>query len=375
MKVASLRETIAGENRAALVPASVAKFVKAGFEVAAESNIGLAAGYRDTAYIDAGAEILPSREATLTDSDVVLGVQTPTAEQIAELPEGSIHLSYLDPFNSPELLSNFATRGISAISLEMIPRSTIAQKMDVVSSQASLGGYAAMIMAASSLNMVFPMMMTPAGTLSPARVFVIGAGVAGLQAIATAQRLGARVEAFDTRPVVKEEVQSLGAKFLEIDIGETGQTEQGYARELTSEQLELQRQGMKDAIARADIVITTAQVFGRAAPRIVTSDMIEAMKPRSVVIDMAAETGGNVEGSKPGKTVEVNEVKVIGPVNLPSTIATHASQMFANNLYELINHFKVEDEPRVDFSDLSNDILARCLLTQGHEVLYQEGTA
>ena len=227
-----------------------------------------------------------------------------------------------------------------------------------------------MVLACSKLKQVFPMMMTPAGTLSPARVLVIGAGVAGLQAIATAGRLGARVEAFDTRPVVKEEVQSLGAKFIEIDLGETGQTDQGYAQALTNEQLELQQKGMADAVARSDIVVTTAQVFGRPAPRIVTKEMVESMRPGSVIVDMAAETGGNVEGSKVGKSIDFEGVTVIGPENLPSSVATHASEMLSSNLYEFINHFKDPEQPVLDLSQ-SHDILDRCVLTRGGEILQQ----
>ncbi|MEX2326108.1 MAG: NAD(P) transhydrogenase subunit alpha, partial [Pseudomonadales bacterium] len=251
---------------------------------------------------------------------------------------------------------------VSAVSMEMIPRTTRAQKMDALSSQANLAGYVMVILAASQLDRILPMMMTPAGTLSPAKVFVIGAGVAGLQAIATAKRLGARVTAFDTRPVVAEQVQSLGAKFLDIDLGETGQTKDGYARELTAEQLETQRQGMKAAIAESDVVITTAQVFGRPAPRIVTKDMVEAMKHGGVIVDMAVDSGGNVEGSKTDEIVQVGGVSIIGVSNLPSEVPKDASQMYSSNLFNFVMEFW-DEEAKTFNLNLEDDIIKGCLIT------------
>jgi len=240
--------------------------------------------------------------------------------------------------------------------------------MDALSSQANLAGYVMVLLAAEKLDRILPMMMTPAGTLSPARVFVIGAGVAGLQAIATAKRLGARVEAFDTRPVVAEQVQSLGAKFVEIDLGETGQTKDGYARELTPEQLEMQREGMKAVIGQSDIVITTAQVFGRPAPRIVTGDMVAAMKPGSVVVDMAVDSGGNVEGSSPDEIVDVDGVSIIGVSNLPAKVATDASQMYSSNLFNLVTEYWDEESKTLNL-DPEDDIIAGCLITHDGEVV------
>ena len=239
---------------------------------------------------------------------MVLRLRKPEPDEIGMMKSGCIHVSYLDPFNERDLIKTLADKGITAISMEMIPRSTRSQKMDALSSQANLAGYVAVMLAAAQLPRIFPMLMTPAGTLKPAKVFIIGAGVAGLQAIATAKRLGARVTAFDTRPVVAEQVQSLGGKFLEIDLGDTGQTSDGYAKELTPEQVEIQRQAQKDVIADSDVVITTAQVFGRKPPVLVTKDMVEGMAPGSVIVDMAAETGGNVEGSVPDETVVVDGV-------------------------------------------------------------------
>jgi len=356
------KETIAGELRAPLVPASVKKLVKLGLEVAVEASMGEAAGFADEAYVEAGARIEADRAALLGAADLVLRIRKPSDEDVALLKAGAIHASLLDPFNERGLIDKLAAKGVTAISMEMVPRSTRAQKMDVLSSQANLAGYVTVMLAARQINKIFPMMMTPAGTISPARVFIIGAGVAGLQAIATAKRLGARVDAFDTRPVVAEQVQSLGAKFLEIDLGDTGQTDQGYARELTPEQLEKQREGMKAAIAQADVVITTAQVFGRPAPRIVGADMVAGMRPGSVIVDMAVETGGNVEGSKVGEVVDVNGVKIMGLGNLPSEVAQNASEMFSANLFNLVDEFW--DEEAKSFGlDLEDDILKSCVIT------------
>ena len=290
MRIGVPKETWPGELRAALVPAGIKKLVGMGASVTVETGLGAGAQIPDDEYRDAGAVIAADGIDVVNDADVVVRVRKPSSDDVGALRKGTVHISFLDPFNERALVSSLAADGIVGISMEMIPRSTRAQKMDALSSQANLAGYVTVILAASHSAKIFPMMMTPAGTISPMRVFVIGAGVAGLQAIATAKRLGARVEAFDTRPVVAEQVQSLGAKFVQIDLGETGQTEQGYARELTPEQLELQRQGMKKIIAASDVVITTAQVFGRPAPRIVSRDMVEAMRPGSVVVDMAVET-------------------------------------------------------------------------------------
>ena len=283
------------------------------------------------------------------------------------MKKGAIHISYLDPYNENEIVDALARRGITAISMEMIPRTTRAQKMDALSSQANLAGYVMVILAAQKLDRILPMMMTPAGTLSPARVFVIGAGVAGLQAIATAKRLGARVEAFDTRPVVAEQVQSLGAKFVDIDLGDTGQTEDGYAKELTPAQLEMQRQGMKDVISQSDIVITTAQVFGRPAPRIVTSDMVAAMKRGGIIVDMAVDSGGNVEGSVSDQTVDVSGVSIIGVSNLPAEVCRDASQMYSANLLNLVTEFW-DEETRTFNLDLEDDILKGCVITHNGSI-------
>lgn len=363
MLIAVPKETWPGERRAALVPVTVKKLVSAGFEVAIETGTGDPAGFTDAAYTDAGAEIVQDRAALLGRGDLVLRVRKPDLEEVGLLKQGAVHVSFLDPFNERELVDKLAAGGVTAISMEMIPRSTRAQKMDALSSQANLSGYVTVIQAAYHSPKILPMMMTPAGTIAPARVFVIGAGVAGLQAIATAKRLGARVEAFDTRPVVAEQVQSLGAKFIEIDLGDTGQTEQGYARELTPEQIEMQKAGQKKVIAQSDVVITTAQVFGRPAPKIVSADMVEAMQPGSVVVDMAVESGGNVEGSRLNEIVDVNGVKVIGQGNLPSEVARNASDMYSANIFNLISEFWQSDDKRLEL-DPEDDIVANCVVTR-----------
>jgi NAD(P) transhydrogenase subunit alpha len=362
MQIAVPAETHANEKRVALTPDSVKKLTRAGFDVSVESGLGLQSGFSDADYTEAGATLAADRNSLLGSGDIVLRVRKPSLEEVSLLAKGSIHISYLDPYNEPALIDALASQGVSAISMEMIPRTTRAQKMDALSSQANLAGYVMVLLAANELDHILPMMMTPAGTISPSRVFVIGAGVAGLQAIATAKRLGARVSAFDTRPVVAEQVHSLGARFLEIDLGETGQTKDGYARELTPEQLEKQRLGMKDAIAESDIVITTAQVFGRPAPRIVTRDMVEAMKPGGVIVDMAVESGGNVEGSRPDETVRVNGVSIIGVSNLPSRVPRDASQMYSSNLFNLVSEFWNQEEKSFAL-DLEDDIIKGCLIT------------
>ena len=332
------RETADGELRVACTPTTAKKLTGMGLEVVVESGAGMASAFPDEAYVAAGAAIDPMGDQAF-GADIVLRVRRPSPEEVARLSEGAIHLGFLDPFKERKALRSLADRGITVVSMEMIPRSTRAQKMDALSSQASLAGYVTVIQASFHSPKIFPMMMTPAGTIPPARVFVIGAGVAGLQAIATAKRLGARVEAFDTRPTVAEQVRSLGARFVEIDIGEVGETEQGYAKALTPEQIEMQQEGMKKVIAGSDVVITTAQVFGRPAPRIVSREMVEAMQPGSVVVDMAVESGGNVEGSVLNRTVDVGGVAILGQGNLPSAVAQNASEMYAANLMHFIDEF------------------------------------
>lgn len=357
------------EIRVAMLPQNVDKLVKKGAKIIIESGLGAALGISDEVYKKAGASIEKNRKKLLASGDIILRLRKPDLKEVPSLKKGSIQVSYLDPFNEAKLLSALAKQKISSISIEMIPRSTRAQKMDALSSQASLAGYAAVILAADNLYKIFPMMMTPAGTLQPSRVFIIGAGVAGLQAIATAKRLGAKVDAFDTRPIAKNDVLSLGAKFVEIDLGETGQTAQGYAKALTEEQLKKQRDVMKQYCAQADIVITTAQVFGRKAPVIVTKEMIDAMKPGSVVVDLAIETGGNVEGAVLGKIIDKNGVKVIGVANMPARVAMNASQMYANNLTNFLDEFWNKEKKEFELK-LEDDIIKGCLITHGGVIVH-----
>ena len=368
MQIGVLKETHPGENRVALIPDTVKKLVKLGADITVESALGQGSGFADEEYAEAGAAVSSDRNGMLGQSDIILRIRKPEADEVGRIKQGCIHISYLDPFNEGELVDALAQQGISAISMEMIPRTTLSQKMDALSSQANLAGYVAVMMAANSLDRLLPMMMTPAGTIKPAKVFVIGAGVAGLQAIATAKRLGAKVTAFDTRPVVAEQVRSVGAKFLEIDLGETGETKDGYARELTPEQVEKQRQGQKAAIADSDIVITTAQVFGRKAPVLVTTDMVEAMQPGSVIVDMAAETGGNVEGSVAGREVNVNGVTIIGQGNWANFVSRDASQMYSSNLLNMVSEYW-DQENKTFVLDCENDIIQGCLITHGGAIV------
>ena len=368
MQIGVLKETHPGENRVAVIPDTVKKLVKLGAELTVEATLGQGAGFADEAYAEAGATIASNRNDILAKSDILLRIRKPESDEVGQIKQGCIHISYLDPFNEGELVDALAKQGVSAVSMEMIPRTTLSQKMDALSSQANLAGYVAVMMAANRLDRLLPMMMTPAGTIKPAKVFVIGAGVAGLQAIATAKRLGAKVTAFDTRPVVAEQVRSVGAKFLEIDLGETGETKDGYARELTPEQIEIQRQGQKAAIAESDIVITTAQVFGRKAPVLVTHDMVEAMQPGSVIVDMAAETGGNVEGSVAGQEVLVNGVAIIGQGNWPNYVCRDASQMYSSNLYNMLNEYW-DEENKSFVLNVENDIIKGCLITHGGAIV------
>jgi NAD(P) transhydrogenase subunit alpha len=328
------------ETRVALDPPAVARWVNLGIRVGVEAGAGLASGHSDASYLAAGAEIPPDAGPALAEADWVLRVRPPEPQDIARQKTGSVAAGFMDPFGGRARIEAMVSAGVSGICMELIPRTTLAQKMDALSSQANLAGYAAVLMAADRLDSILPMMMTPAGTISPARVFVIGVGVAGLQAIATARRLGARVEAFDTRPVVEEQVRSLGAKFVKIDIGETGQTDQGYARELTPEQVALQQAGMAKVCAASDIVITTAKVFGREAPRLVTAAMLAGMRSGAVVVDLAAGSGGNVEGTRVDEEVVLeNGVRILGWDAPECRVPRHASQVYAANLSALMEHF------------------------------------
>jgi len=367
MRIFVPKETYRGEHRIPLIPQNVKKLVGLGAEIVIEPGMGLNARYEDTAYTEAGATVNSDRASMLAQADMVLRLRKPSIKEVKKLKADSIHVSFLDPFNEAELIQAFIDQKVNAISMEMIPRTTLAQKMDALSSQANLAGYTAVMLAAEKLDKVFPMMMTPAGTIKPARVFIIGVGVAGLQAIATAKRLGARVEAFDTRPVVEEQVQSLGAKFVKVDLGETGQTKDGYAKELTEEQKQKQQEAMADVCATADVVITTAQLFGRKAPVIVSAEMIKRMQPGSVIVDLAVETGGNVEGSQVDEIVDVKGVRIMGLGNLPGRTCENASQMYSANLTALVEHFW-HKEDNLFTLNLEDEIMQGCLVTHQGDI-------
>ena len=364
------KETGRSESRCAIVPSDVKRLSELGISVVVESGAGELSDYPDGAYEEAGARLASDPRDSHSAADITLRISTPEIHEIGAMKPGAIHIGFLDPFNQPDLLKAFKEAGASAISMEMMPRSTLAQRMDALSSQANLAGYCAVINASHRLRKVVPMMMTPAGTIVPARFFIVGVGVAGLQAIATAKRLGARVEAFDTRPSVEEEVRSLGAKFIRIDLGDTGQTEQGYARQLTAEQIELQRREMSRICAYSDVVITTAKLFGRKAPRIITGPMLEGMRTGSVVIDLAVDSGGNVEGSRSGEEVlTANGIRIIGIGSLEGQVSYHASQVYSSNLTSLIEHCWNSERGTFNF-DLEDEILLGCLLTHRGEIVH-----
>lgn len=361
-------ETREHENRCALLPANVKAYTLLGLDVVIQSGLGSRIHIADEDYRDAGATVVEDRGEVLSQADVVMSLHPLPESELASLKaRQALVISFLDPFNEVTYVDHMRSLGLSAVSMEMIPRISRCQKMDALSSQASLAGYAMVMEASNHLQNVLPMMMTPAGTLKPAKVFVIGAGVAGLQAIATAKRLGANVTAFDTRSVVAEQVQSLGAKFLEIDLGQTGESSQGYATQLTPEQLAKQQAEQAKCIADSDIVITTAQLFGRKPPLLVTKEVVESMKPGSVVVDMAAESGGNVEGSLPGEVVKHQGVTVIGTGSWANGVAKHASQMYANNLQHLLGEFWDKENASLSVN-LEDEIHSACVITHEGEI-------
>jgi len=355
------------ETRVSLTLESAKKFLDKGLNISVEKSFAEHLGSSDKEFEDLGVKTL-DRDEGFASAEIVCSVRNLSEDELDKVNQSTLLVSFLDPFNEKSLVRKIKEKNISAISMELVPRITRAQKMDALSSQANLAGYSAVIIASQELQKALPMMMTAAGTISPSKVFVIGVGVAGLQAIATAKRLGAKVEAFDTRPVVEEQVKSLGARFVKIDIGETGETEQGYAKELTPEQIEMQREGMKKVCASSDIVITTAQVFGRPAPTLVTSEMVSAMSQGSVIVDMAVGTGGNVEGSVPNETIDLNGVKIVGNTNLPGELPYHSSQVYSSNIFNLIDEFWNEEEKQLNL-DITDEILSICLVSHEKEYI------
>ncbi|MBR3082777.1 MAG: NAD(P) transhydrogenase subunit alpha [Clostridiales bacterium] len=368
-KVLVCKETLPAETRVALIPDDIKKLSGMGFEFTVVSGAGSKSGFDDAAYEAVGAKIVKSEAEALDDAEIVVRILKP--ETAKGLKAGALHVSFLDPFNEKALLHEFAENNIQAVSLEMIPRTTLAQKMDVQSSQTSLAGYVAVLNAAARMPKILPMMVTPAGTINPARVFVIGVGVAGLQAIATAKRLGARVDAFDTRPVVEEQVKSLGANFVKIDLGEMGQTSQGYAKELTPEQIAKQQEAQAKVCEKSNIVITTAKVFGRKAPVLIKKDVLDRMQPGTIVVDMAVSTGGNVEGSDPTKEVITDNGVVILPGDeLQRQVPWDASKMLSGNISAFLTHFYNKESKEFEVN-LGDEIMKGCLLTKDGTIIHE----
>ncbi len=343
MIVAVRKETKKGENRVALTPDIVKQLVKAGFTVTVETQAGSRASFSDANYTDAGAEIVNDAAALMSQADVVLKVNAPSVSEAELLKEGSVLISFLYAYTVPELLNTLKKRNISAYSMDAVPRITRAQKMDALSSQTNLAGYKAVIVAANASGKIFPLMMTAAGTITPAKVLIFGAGVAGLQAIATAKRLGAIVEVTDVRPETKEQVESLGGRFITVENTEGVKTEGGYAREVSKDFLEKQQALIQQRIRDMDIVITTALVPGKKAPVLVTEDMVKSMKTGSVIVDMAVEWGGNCTLSQKDETIVTHGVTIIGESNLPAQLAVNASEMYARNISTLLLHLATKD--------------------------------
>ena len=379
------KEMAAGENRVALVPETVAKLVKAGFKVSIEKGAGGKANFPDADYEKAGASLSPDVYAS---SEIIVKITAPSASEISRLKQGMVTVSFLNPLADPATSGELAKKGVTAFSMELIPRTSRAQSMDALSSQANIGGYRAVLIAASALGKYFPMLTTAAGTVPPAKVLVIGVGVAGLQAIATARRLGAVVSAYDIRPEVKEQVQSLGAKFVEAHVEVDAKAEGGYAKEVSEDTKRKLQEALAETVAASDVVITTAQVPGKKAPVLVTRAMVGRMKAGSVVVDLAAEQGGNVEGSRPGETVRVpvgaangrageaggvseaggagGSVRILGPVNLPATVPAHASQLFSKNILSLVMLLTKDGKLSIDMND---DIVKGACVARGGQVV------
>jgi proton-translocating NAD(P)+ transhydrogenase subunit alpha len=365
MRIGVVRETTPGERRVALVPETVGRLAKSGNEVVIEHSAGEASSFPDRMYTDAGGTIGDAWTAEL-----VLKVAKPSDDEVARLREGTVLIAFLQPLTNHALVRELARRRVTALSMDAIPRITRAQPMDALSSQATVAGYKAVLLAAAALPKFFPMLTTAAGTIAPAKAFVIGAGVAGLQAIATARRLGAVVEAFDTRPVVKEQVQSLGAKFLEVDLGETGEGAGGYAKELSEEAHRKEVELLAKAVKENDIIITTAAIPGRPAPKLITADMVRSMKPGSVIVDLAAETGGNTELTQAGKVIDVDGVRIDGTTNLPSTMPLHASQMYSRNIQSLLG-LMITKEGKLNL-DMKDDVIKGTVITKDGEVVHEQ---
>ena len=367
-------ETLPGERRVATIPSTVPALTQAGLDVLVEAGAGRAAGFPDDAYVDKGARLATDRAQVFAEAEAILAVRALGAnlvhglDDLAQLRAGQIVIGFSEPLGEPQAARDLAARGVTAFSMELIPRITRAQSMDALSSMATIAGYKAVLMAAETLPRMFPMMMTAAGTITPARVFVVGAGVAGLQAIASARRLGAQVEAYDVRPAVQEQVESLGATFVDLPLDtNTSEDTGGYAKAQNETFYARQREMMSRVVAASDVVITTALIPGRPAPVLITDEMVAGMSPGAVVVDLAAERGGNVEPSRPDETVVAHGVTILGPTNLPATVPYHASQMYAKNLSALLLHLVTDGKLQLDLSD---EITQGTLVSHGGDVVH-----
>jgi len=365
VRMAVPKETVSGERRVALDPTMAERFVKLGVEMLVEKGAGLSAFFADEVYAKS-SRVASDARALYAEADVVFKVQAPTLEEVELLKDGSVLLAVLQPHRNVELVKRLRDKHITSFAMELIPRISRAQSMDVLSSQAAVSGYKVALLAANLSSGFFPMLTTAAGTIRPSKVVVIGAGVAGLQAIATAKRLGAMVEAYDVRPAARQEIESLGAKM--IDTGVSAASEGGYARELTAEEKQKQADVLAKHIAAANAVITTAAIPGRAAPKIVTRAMVEGMKRGAVVIDMAAESGGNCELTVPGETIEHNGVSIAGPLNIPSSFPVPASEMYAKNLFNFLSPMIKEGNLNLDWDD---EVIAKSALTRDGQVVHE----
>ncbi|HPI36892.1 MAG TPA: Re/Si-specific NAD(P)(+) transhydrogenase subunit alpha [Ignavibacteriaceae bacterium] len=366
MIIGVVKEITPGENRVASVPDTVSKYIKSGFEVIVEKDAGLSAGFSNEQYEAAGAKLAGDSNEVFIKADVVLKVQRPSSEEINKMKKGTILVSFLYALHYPETVKACTERGIDVIAMDLIPRTTLAQKMDALSSQANIAGYKSVLITANHLGKIFPLMMTAAGTISPAKVVIMGAGVAGLQALGTAKRLGAVVEVSDIRPSVKEEVKSLGGRFIEVETDENMQDERGYAKEASEDFLRKQKELIFKHVTEADIVITTALVPGKKSPILVTEEMVKNMRKGSVILDMAVEFGGNCELSESGKTVTKYGVKIIGETNLPSLVPTHASEMYSKNILSLIQHIGKNGKIELNLND---EIVRGSLVSKDGEVI------
>jgi len=367
MKIGIIKETRPGEKRVAVTPQVAKDFIAQGFEVVAEHNAGLDSHFQDKDYEEAGVKVT-DKETVFKEADIIVKVNPPSEDDLPYFREGQVFIGMLFPYNNPDLVRRLAEKKVTAFAMELIPRISRAQNMDVLSSQSNLAGYKAVIIGADALEKIFPLMMTAAGTIRPARVLIYGVGVAGLQAIATAKRLGAVVEATDIRPETKEEAESLGAKFLQVDVGNKDISEGGYAKEASEEILRKQRELVDKSLFNADLVITTALVMGRKAPRLITEEQIKQMKHGAVIVDMAVEQGGNVELSEPDKIVEKHGVKIIGKTNLPSLLAVNASELYAKNMYNFVTFLVKDGQLNIDKDD---EIIQGTLVIENGNILKQ----